>query len=117
MGRRVCPVCTRNYNVAHIDRSGYYMKALLPQKQPGHCDDCENVKLVIRDDDKESVIKERFEIYREKTEPILDYYRSERSRTTVVDLEPKRGVDDFHLIQEVIDDQLKQIHEHMTVRL
>ena len=59
MGRRVCPLCNRNYNVAHIDRDGYFMKALLPDKSPHHCDDCENVHLVIRDDDKENIIRER----------------------------------------------------------
>ena len=74
MGRRVCSQCNRNYNVAHIDRDGYYMKALLPKKKEGFCDDCETVKLTIRDDDKENIIKERLEIYKEKTEPILEFY-------------------------------------------
>ena len=58
MGRRVCPQCNRNYNVADIDRDGYKMKPLLPKN--GHnCDDCKNSHLVIRDDDKESIIVER----------------------------------------------------------
>ena len=71
MGRRVCPNCNRNYNIAHIDRDGYYMKALLPEKDPHICDDCPGVRLVVRDDDKENIILERMKIYEEKTEPIL----------------------------------------------
>lgn len=59
-----------------IDRDGYFMKALLPKKDPKKCDDCEVVSLVVRDDDKESIIMERMEIYREKTEPILDFYKT-----------------------------------------
>mmetsp|Transcript_38850 Transcript_38850/g.50864 ORF Transcript_38850/g.50864 Transcript_38850/m.50864 type:complete len:136 (+) Transcript_38850:274-681(+) len=75
MGRRVCPQCNRNYNVTAIDRDGYFMKALLPEKDPKKCDDCSDSSLVVRDDDKENIIKERMEIYREKTEPILDFYK------------------------------------------
>lgn len=59
MGRRVCPNCNRNYNVAHIDRDGYFMKALLPTKKLNYCDDCPDIHLVIRDDDKENIISER----------------------------------------------------------
>ena len=94
MGRRVCPSCNRNYNVAHIDRDGYYMKALLPVKKATHCDDCTDVHLVIRDDDKENIITERLEIYKKKTMPILDFYR-EKKETVVIDFEAKKGVDDF----------------------
>ena len=107
MGRRVCPICNTNYNVAHIDRDGYYMKALLPKKSPHHCDH-DGAHLVIRDDDKENIILERMEIYKEKTEPILDYYRG-KSETIVIDFEPKRGVDDFPKMKEVLKDALLRI--------
>ena len=104
MGRRICPLCNRNYNHAHIDRDGYYMKALMPEKSPDHCGSCGNgddVPLIIRDDDKESIILERQEIYKQKTEPILDYYRA-RPGTTVIDCDPKRGVDDFPMIKKLV---------------
>mgnify|MGYP000999471039 CR=1 FL=1 len=107
MGRRVCPVCNTNYNVAHIDRDGYYMKALLPEKNPRQCDH-DGTPLVIRDDDKESIIKERMEIYKQKTEPILDFYKHKED-TLVVDFEPKRGVDDFHLMKDLLEKSLKEI--------
>jgi len=108
MGRRVCPKCNRNYNVTSIDRDGYFMKPLLPKKDPKCCDDCAGVSLVVRDDDKESIIRERMEIYREKTEPILDYYKEQQS-TVVIDFEAKRGVDDFPKMKELLDGALAEI--------
>ena len=59
MGRRVCPSCGTNYNVADIDRDGYKMGPLLPKKDPHYCDNCPGVKLVVRDDDKQNIIMER----------------------------------------------------------
>ena len=59
MGRRLCPNCNQNYNVCHIDRDGYFMKAILPKNKITHCDNCNDVRLIIRDDDKENIIRER----------------------------------------------------------
>ena len=108
MGRRVCPACNRNYNVAHIDRDGYFMRALLPEKDPHHCDDCESVPLVVRDDDKENIIAERMQIYRDKTEPILDYYKRQAD-TLVIDFEAKKGVDDFPRMRDLLKESLAKI--------
>ena len=106
MGRRVCPSCNRNYNVAHIDRDGYYMKALLPVKKATHCDDCPDIHLVIRDDDKENIITERLQIYKQKTMPILDFYR-EKKETVVIDFEAKKGVDDFPQMRDILQEHIK----------
>ena len=108
MGRRVCPECNRNYNICAIDRDGYFMKALLPEKDPKKCDDCEVVHLVVRDDDKENIIKERMEIYREKTEPILDFYKKNTS-AVVIDFEAKRGVDDFPQMKQLLEAGMAKI--------
>ena len=108
MGRRVCPSCNRNYNVTEIDRDGYYMKPLLPEKDPKFCDDCPGVHLVIRDDDKENIIRERQQIYKDKTEPILDYYK-QQDATQVINFEPKRGVDDFPKMKKVLQDALEKM--------
>lgn len=60
MGRRVCPSCGKNYNTANINTpDGYVMKPLLPKKDQHKCDDCHDVKLIVRDDDKEKIIFER----------------------------------------------------------
>jgi adenylate kinase len=106
MGRRVCPSCGKNYNVADIDRDGYKMGPLLPKKNNLECDNCPGVKLVIRDDDKENIIKERLEIYKEKTVPILDYYQ-DQPETKVIDFEAKRGVDDFPELRDILIEHTK----------
>ena len=64
----MCPSCNKNFNVADIHtEDGYHMDSLLPKgNDPTICDgDHESgVKLIMRDDDKEEVIKERLELYK-----------------------------------------------------
>jgi len=84
------------------------MKALLPKKDPSKCDDCEVVSLVVRDDDKENIITERMQIYRDKTEPILDFYKT-NTDTVVIDFEAKRGVDDFPKMKTLLEEGLAKI--------
>ena len=57
MGRRMCPWCNANYNVAAVHFMGLDMPAMGP-KVEGVCDDCA-AKLVIRSDDTEEVIHNR----------------------------------------------------------
>jgi len=62
-GRRTCP----NQHVYHIDDN--------PPVEPGVCDiDCES--LTQREDDQESVVRNRLEVYRSDTEPLVAFYRS-----------------------------------------
>jgi adenylate kinase len=104
MSRRVCPSCNKNYNVADINRDGYVMKPLLPKKDHSKCDEC-NVKLVVRDDDKESIIRDRLEVYHKQTKPIIDFYKG--TDTTVVDFEAKKGVDDYPQVKAILKEHLK----------
>lgn len=60
--RRVCPECNRNYNIL-----------FKPPQEDEICDVCK-VKLFIREDDKEEVIKKRIEIFKENTFPLVEYY-------------------------------------------
>ena len=84
------------------------MKPLLPNKNASCCDDCAGVKLVVRDDDKESVIRERLQLYKDKTQPILDYYiKNAREETRVIDFEAKKGVGDYPAIKTLLKDALK----------
>ncbi len=46
----------------------------MPPKQEGICDKCGG-ELYQRADQKPEVIKERLEVYKEKTEPLISYYR------------------------------------------
>ena len=60
--RRVCPGCERIYNLN--DK---------PPKKKDICDECGD-KLILRDDDRPEVIKDRMKVYHEQTEALIDYY-------------------------------------------
>jgi adenylate kinase len=62
-GRRTC-----EKNPSHI-----YHVEFDPPKEEGVCD-IDGGRLIVRDDDKPEVIKNRLAQYREKTEPLIDYY-------------------------------------------
>ena len=61
--RRTCRKCGKIYNVLFIR-----------PKEEGKCDECGG-ELYVRDDEKEEVIKERLRVYKELTEPLIEYYR------------------------------------------
>jgi adenylate kinase len=62
-GRRTC-----EQNPSHI-----YHVEFDPPKEEGLCD-IDSGELIVRDDDKPDVIKNRLAQYREKTEPLIGYY-------------------------------------------
>jgi adenylate kinase len=62
-GRRQCPVCGTLYSLK-----------TKPPKNAGICD-LDGTPLVTREDDRESVIRERLEQYDVQTRPLLDFFR------------------------------------------
>ncbi len=62
-GRRQCPVCGTLYSLKTN-----------PPRTSGICD-LEGATLITREDDRESVIRERLEQYDSQTTPILDFFR------------------------------------------
>lgn len=64
-GRRQCPRCGALYNVGSN-----------PPKQEGVCD-LDGEPLVIREDDRESVIRERLEAYERLSRPLIEYYKAQ----------------------------------------
>ncbi|MDP8208241.1 MAG: adenylate kinase [Candidatus Electryonea clarkiae] len=60
--RRSCPECGRVYNIMFA-----------PPKDEGVCDD-DGTKLILRDDDKEEVIRNRLRVYHDQTAPLSEYY-------------------------------------------
>ncbi len=64
-GRRTCPTCGRIYNV-HLQ----------PPLVDGICD-VDGSKLIIRDDDRDEVIRERLATYDRQTLPVAEYYLRE----------------------------------------
>lgn len=63
-GRRICPQCGTLYNIL-----------LKPPIVAGRCD-IEGARLIVREDDKESVIRQRLVAYDAQTMPVLDYFSS-----------------------------------------
>ena len=61
-GRRQCPRCGALYNLAAN-----------PPRVPGICDR-DGETLVIREDDRESVVRERLEAYERLTHPVLEFF-------------------------------------------
>jgi adenylate kinase len=72
-GRRVCPVCGTLYNA--ISR---------PPKIEGVCD-LDGAALVVRDDDREDVVRERLAQYERQTQPLLEFFRATSDRVIEVD--------------------------------
>lgn len=72
-GRRVCPRCGTLYNLA--------------TKRPkvDELCDLDGEKLIVRDDDREDVIRQRLAAYEKQTQPVLDYYRAAGKRLLEVD--------------------------------
>ncbi len=70
-GRRTCKSCNQMYNI-HFS----------PSTKEGVCDKCSG-ELYQRDDDKEETIKKRLDVYKEQTEPLIDYYSSKGIMKTV----------------------------------
>ncbi len=67
-----CPKCGKIYNAGSN-----------PPRRAGHCDECD-ANLVQREDDRPEVIRERLQVYRQTTRPLIDFYRR-RSQYVEVD--------------------------------
>ena len=72
-GRRVCPKCGTLYNA--VSR---------PPKIEGVCD-LDGTALVIRDDDREEVVRERLIQYERQTQPLIEFFRAKSERLIEVD--------------------------------
>jgi adenylate kinase len=62
-GRRTCRSCG----------DGYHVMFKLPKKE-GACDKCGG-ELYQRDDDNETTVRNRLEVYKKSTQPLIDYYQ------------------------------------------
>lgn len=62
-GRRACLSCGATYHLEHVP----------PQKE-GVCDKCGN-ELVLRDDDKDTVLN-RLKVYHDQTQPLIQFYET-----------------------------------------
>ncbi len=62
-GRRVCPKCGETYHLVFT-----------PPRALGTCDRC-GQDLVQREDDKESTVRQRLQVYQRQSRPLVDHYR------------------------------------------
>jgi adenylate kinase len=72
-GRRQCPRCGTLYNL--LSR---------PPKVAGSCD-LDGEKLVVREDDREQVIRERLDSYERETSPLIEFFRQSGQKIFEVD--------------------------------
>ena len=77
-GRRVCPKCGTLYNA--VSR---------PPKIEGVCD-LDGTALVIREDDREEVVRERLIQYERQTQPLIEFFRAKSERLIEVDASRER---------------------------
>jgi len=70
-GRRQCPTCGRTYNI-HFQ----------PPRVDELCD-VDGTPLILRDDDREEVVRERLAVYERQTTPVVEYYRQQGSLVVV----------------------------------
>jgi len=63
-GRRTCRSCGE----------GYHVMFKKPQKKEGACDKCGG-ELYQRDDDSEATARNRLDVYKQSTQPLIDFYQ------------------------------------------
>ncbi len=95
--RRICPKCGAIYNIKHSPKP----------KVDSICDKC-GTTLYQRPDDTPEVIKQRFEVYKKQTQPLIKYYKGRKTKfITIVN----RLVDaDIKIVTRRIMWRMKQTH-------
>lgn|SRR5690606_20546473 len=94
-GRRVCPECERVYHVMYN-----------PPSVEDVCDD-DGGALIQRADDREQVVRERYQLYLDKTAPLIDYYRQQ---SVLVEVDAMRDID------EITPDMVETISRRLAER-
>jgi len=90
-GRRQCPRCGTLYNIASQ-----------PPRVDNLCD-LDGEPLVVRDDDREEVIRERLEAYENQTRPVLDFFSASGCRVVKVDASDHPPEAVFEKIRQAIE--------------
>ncbi len=70
--RFLCKNCKKVYN--HI---------YSPTKIDGKCDICDGIEFIQRTDDKKEVVEQRMNIYKEQTQPLIEYYTNRNNLINV----------------------------------
>lgn len=95
-GRSVCPKCGTLYNATSR-----------PPKIEGVCD-LDGTKLVIRDDDREEVVRERLAQYERQTRPLIEFFRKTTERLIEVDASREKPEAVFGRIRMELKDLVRR---------
>ena len=93
-GRRTCNKCGAIYHIKNM-----------PPTIDGVCDKCSG-RLVQRADEKPDVIKNRLEIYKEKTKPVSDYFQA---KGMLVTIDANYPIDEMEKIIAQCDEKLQTL--------
>lgn len=88
-GRLTCPKCGASYHAVNV-----------PPKVENTCDKCGS-ELIVRSDDTEASVKNRLEIAKSQTIPVIDYYQ-EQGKVLEIDASSKSVDEVFNEITELI---------------
>lgn len=105
LGRKQCQGCKRSFNLAHVVHNGYDMPAILPDpltcplgSKACHQSISPN-SFESRDDDTLETIKSRFEVFRNETTPVIDYFKQLGILRT---FDVKKGIKDVDALIETM---------------
>ena len=93
-GRRTCSKCGAIYHIKNV-----------PPTIDGICDNCTG-RLIQRADEKPEIIKNRLEVYREKTKPVIDYLRK---KGLVADIDANYPIEEIDKIIAQCDKYLTKL--------
>ncbi|MGM0380691.1 MAG: adenylate kinase [bacterium] len=86
--RRVCKNCGETY---HLEEN--------PPAEDGICDECGS-EIIQREDDRPEAIKQRLNAYRDKTEPVLEFYKE---KGLLHSIDGEKDIDDItQIIEELV---------------
>jgi len=97
-GRRTCKRCQAIYHIKNV-----------PPKVEGYCDKCGG-ELYQRADQIPDAVKKRLEVYKEQTEPLIEYYTK---KGLIANIDANTNISDpnFHVIHDCME-ILKEIKEY-----
>jgi len=104
-GRRVCRVCGRFPNTAHVQTAdGFDLPPTRPETCQNRCDPDHD--WTRRPDDAREILRERLKLHRAHEQPIIDYYRQ---RNALLPLVPYKGLPDVPWMRQQAEEWLTSV--------